>query len=176
MVLFTSGSEKAPKAVPLTHRNILTDVQAGASALGFRRDDILLRVSSALSQLLELSGNIDVAADWRRAGDPSRGPHRCRRAGAPHRRLPADAVADHADLFSATFSTRRNRRIWPPCGSSSLARRNARTPFSPGPGRSCRKPSSRRATGSPNARPWSRSAARATCVPGRSANRWTASR
>jgi long-chain-fatty-acid--[acyl-carrier-protein] ligase len=42
VVLFTSGSEKAPKAVPLAHRNIMTDVQAGASALGFRRDDILL--------------------------------------------------------------------------------------------------------------------------------------
>jgi acyl-CoA synthetase (AMP-forming)/AMP-acid ligase II/1-acyl-sn-glycerol-3-phosphate acyltransferase/acyl carrier protein len=42
LVLFTSGSEKAPKAVPLTHRNIVTDVQAGASALGFRRGDILL--------------------------------------------------------------------------------------------------------------------------------------
>jgi len=42
VVLFTSGSEKAPKAVPLTHRNILTDVQAGASALGFKRSDILL--------------------------------------------------------------------------------------------------------------------------------------
>jgi long-chain-fatty-acid--[acyl-carrier-protein] ligase len=42
VVLFTSGSEKAPKAVPLTHRNILADVTAGAAALGFRRDDILL--------------------------------------------------------------------------------------------------------------------------------------
>jgi long-chain-fatty-acid--[acyl-carrier-protein] ligase len=42
VVLFTSGSEKAPKAVPLTHRNILTDVQAGASALAFQRGDILL--------------------------------------------------------------------------------------------------------------------------------------
>lgn len=42
VVLFTSGSEKAPKAVPLTHRNIMTDVQAGASALGFQRRDILL--------------------------------------------------------------------------------------------------------------------------------------
>jgi len=42
VVLFTSGSEKAPKAVPLTHRNILTDVQGGASSLGFQRGDILL--------------------------------------------------------------------------------------------------------------------------------------
>jgi len=42
VVLFTSGSEKAPKAVPLTHRNILTGVQVGVSALGFKRGDILL--------------------------------------------------------------------------------------------------------------------------------------
>ena len=42
VVLFTSGSEKAPKAVPLTHRNVVTDVVAGASALGFKRGDILL--------------------------------------------------------------------------------------------------------------------------------------
>ena len=42
VVLFTSGSEKAPKAVPLTHRNIMTDVQSGASAFGFKRSDILL--------------------------------------------------------------------------------------------------------------------------------------
>ena len=42
VVLFTSGSEKAPKAVPLTHRNLTTVVKAGASALGFKRGDILL--------------------------------------------------------------------------------------------------------------------------------------
>ena len=42
VILFTSGSEKAPKAVPLTHANIMADVRAGASALGFKRGDVLL--------------------------------------------------------------------------------------------------------------------------------------
>jgi long-chain-fatty-acid--[acyl-carrier-protein] ligase len=42
VVLFTSGSEKAPKAVPLTHRNLTIVVQAGGSAMGFKRGDILL--------------------------------------------------------------------------------------------------------------------------------------
>jgi long-chain-fatty-acid--[acyl-carrier-protein] ligase len=56
-VLFTSGSEKAPKAVPLTHRNIMTDVQAGASALGFRRGDILLGFLPPFHSF-GLSGNI----------------------------------------------------------------------------------------------------------------------
>jgi len=42
VVLFTSGSEKAPKAVPLTHGNIMHDVRAGASALEFKRGDVLL--------------------------------------------------------------------------------------------------------------------------------------
>ena len=42
VVLFTSGSEKAPKAVPLTHGNIMHDARAGASALGFKRGDVLL--------------------------------------------------------------------------------------------------------------------------------------
>jgi long-chain-fatty-acid--[acyl-carrier-protein] ligase len=57
VILFTSGSEKAPKAVPLTHCNILTDVQAGASALGFRRGDILLGFLPPFHSF-GLSGNI----------------------------------------------------------------------------------------------------------------------
>jgi acyl-CoA synthetase (AMP-forming)/AMP-acid ligase II/1-acyl-sn-glycerol-3-phosphate acyltransferase/acyl carrier protein len=42
IILFTSGSEKASKAVPLTHRNIMSDVVAGAAHFGFKRDDVLL--------------------------------------------------------------------------------------------------------------------------------------
>lgn len=57
VVLFTSGSEKAPKAVPLTHRNILTDVEAGASALAFKRGDILLGFLPPFHSF-GLSGNI----------------------------------------------------------------------------------------------------------------------
>jgi long-chain-fatty-acid--[acyl-carrier-protein] ligase len=39
VVLFTSGSEKAPKAVPLTHRNILTDQRSGQSVLKVTNKD-----------------------------------------------------------------------------------------------------------------------------------------
>lgn len=42
VVLFTSGSEKAPKAVPLTHRNLLSNQRGGVEALGpTRRDSVL---------------------------------------------------------------------------------------------------------------------------------------
>jgi long-chain-fatty-acid--[acyl-carrier-protein] ligase len=57
VVLFTSGSEKAPKAVPLTHRNIVTDVAAGASALGFTRNDIILGFLPPFHSF-GLSGNV----------------------------------------------------------------------------------------------------------------------
>lgn len=57
VVLFTSGSEKAPKAVPLTHRNILTDVAAGAKALDFIRSDTLLGFLPPFHSF-GLSGNI----------------------------------------------------------------------------------------------------------------------
>jgi long-chain-fatty-acid--[acyl-carrier-protein] ligase len=38
VVLFTSGSEKAPKAVPLTHRNIISDQRGCLDALQIGRD------------------------------------------------------------------------------------------------------------------------------------------
>jgi long-chain-fatty-acid--[acyl-carrier-protein] ligase len=42
VVLFTSGSEKAPKAVPLTHRNILTNHKGALPLLGLTRKDSIL--------------------------------------------------------------------------------------------------------------------------------------
>lgn len=42
VVLFTSGSEKEPKAVPLTHQNIITLLRNGAPFLGIRHSDSIL--------------------------------------------------------------------------------------------------------------------------------------
>ncbi len=42
VVLFTSGSESFPKAVPLTHKNLIANARGGAAALGFRRDSVVL--------------------------------------------------------------------------------------------------------------------------------------
>lgn len=42
VVLFTSGSERDPKAVPLTHGNIAANLEAVAHVLDFGPDDILL--------------------------------------------------------------------------------------------------------------------------------------
>lgn len=42
VVLFTSGSEKAPKAVPLTHGNILSCQRSGVSVMGLTGSDVVL--------------------------------------------------------------------------------------------------------------------------------------
>jgi long-chain-fatty-acid--[acyl-carrier-protein] ligase len=42
VVLFTSGSEKAPKAVPLSHLNILACQRAGTPVMDFKSDDVFL--------------------------------------------------------------------------------------------------------------------------------------
>ncbi len=42
VVLFTSGSEAAPKAVPLSHANLMADIRGGFPVLRFRRDDVML--------------------------------------------------------------------------------------------------------------------------------------
>lgn len=42
VVLFTSGSESAPKAVPLTHRNLVSNIRASLAVLQATRDDAVL--------------------------------------------------------------------------------------------------------------------------------------
>jgi acyl-CoA synthetase (AMP-forming)/AMP-acid ligase II/1-acyl-sn-glycerol-3-phosphate acyltransferase/acyl carrier protein len=42
VVLFTSGSESTPKAVPLTHRNLITDIGSGLTALQVTEKDVVL--------------------------------------------------------------------------------------------------------------------------------------
>jgi long-chain-fatty-acid--[acyl-carrier-protein] ligase len=42
VILFTSGSEKAPKTVPLTHTNILSDQRSGLAVMNLTRRDSLL--------------------------------------------------------------------------------------------------------------------------------------
>ena len=40
--LFTSGSEKDPKAVQLTHKNILANVESVSPIFNFRTEDVFL--------------------------------------------------------------------------------------------------------------------------------------
>ena len=42
VVLFTSGSESTPKAVPLSHRNLISNIQASLTVLQARCGDVLL--------------------------------------------------------------------------------------------------------------------------------------
>jgi acyl-[acyl-carrier-protein]-phospholipid O-acyltransferase/long-chain-fatty-acid--[acyl-carrier-protein] ligase len=42
VILFTSGSEKDPKAVQLTHKNILSNVKAVTPIFNFRSDDVFM--------------------------------------------------------------------------------------------------------------------------------------
>src|SRR5208283_193604 len=42
VVLFTSGSESTPKTVPLSHRNLITNLMASLAVLQASRGDVLL--------------------------------------------------------------------------------------------------------------------------------------
>jgi long-chain-fatty-acid--[acyl-carrier-protein] ligase len=74
VVLFTSGSEKAPKAVPLTHTNLLSNQQAGLSVLGLTRSDCVLGFLPAFHSFgLSITGLMPLLAGIRvvRHPDPT---------------------------------------------------------------------------------------------------------
>jgi long-chain-fatty-acid--[acyl-carrier-protein] ligase len=67
VVLFTSGSEKAPKAVPLTHKNLLTNQRDGVSVFHLVRQDSVLGFLPAfhsfglsITGLMPLLGGVPV--------------------------------------------------------------------------------------------------------------------
>jgi long-chain-fatty-acid--[acyl-carrier-protein] ligase len=67
VVLFTSGSERAPKAVPLTHANLVSELQNGIPFLGLTRRDSILgflpafhSFGIAATSLLPLLGGLRV--------------------------------------------------------------------------------------------------------------------
>lgn len=41
-ILFTSGSEARPKTVPLTHKNVISDIISAMDAMGLRADDCMI--------------------------------------------------------------------------------------------------------------------------------------
>ena len=65
-MLFTSGSEKAPKAVPLTHANILTNQRSGLAVLGLTRQDSVLGFLPAFHSFgLTMTGLLPLVAGLR---------------------------------------------------------------------------------------------------------------
>lgn len=74
VVLFTSGSEKAPKAVPLTHRNLISNQRGGIETLKVaRRDSILGFLPAFHSFGLSVTGLFPILAGLRvvRHPDPT---------------------------------------------------------------------------------------------------------
>ncbi len=60
VVLFTSGSESAPKAVPLSHRNLITNVRAAVASLKITRADKMLGFLPPFHSF-GLTGNVIVS-------------------------------------------------------------------------------------------------------------------
>jgi long-chain-fatty-acid--[acyl-carrier-protein] ligase len=66
VVLFTSGSEKAPKAVPLTHKNIISNQRSGLSVLGLTRKDSVLGFLPAFHSFgMNVTGLLPLISGWR---------------------------------------------------------------------------------------------------------------
>jgi long-chain-fatty-acid--[acyl-carrier-protein] ligase len=66
VVLFTSGSEKAPKAVPLTHGNLLSNQRALLAVMGLTRQDAVLGFLPAFHSFgLTMTGLLPLLAGLR---------------------------------------------------------------------------------------------------------------
>ena len=114
VVLFTSGSEKAPKAVPLTHHNLLTNQRDGISVFRADAPGFAARLPAGVSQFRPVDHRTDAAARRHARGSSSR-PDRRRRPDAQDRRLQADHARAARRLSSATSSSARSRATWTRC-------------------------------------------------------------
>ncbi len=71
VVLFTSGSERAPKAVPLTHHNILSNLRSLLGAVPFSRDEVALGFLPAFHSFgLTLTSLLPILSGFRLVHHP----------------------------------------------------------------------------------------------------------
>ena len=71
VVLFTSGSEKAPKAVPLTHANILSNLKSGIETLSLTRRDCVIGFLPAFHSFgMSVTGFLPLVTGLRVAHHP----------------------------------------------------------------------------------------------------------
>ncbi|MFO0928960.1 MAG: AMP-binding protein [Gemmataceae bacterium] len=140
VVLFTSGSEKAPKAVPLTHRNLLGNQRDGLKVLNVSRKDSILGFLPAFHSFgMSITGLFPLLAGMRvvrhpdptdararaqggavQTDDPGRHPDvpelhprtPDRRAGAAHGRRRRNAARGIHPLRRGGAERRRSGGIW----------------------------------------------------------------
>ena len=115
VVLFTSGSEKAPKAVPLTHRNIISDQRCGMQRAGAdaQATSVLGFLPLFHSFGLTVTGLLPLLYGHARRPPPR--PDRRRRLAARSRRTSRRSWPARR-RSSATSSTAPSRASWTRCG------------------------------------------------------------
>ena len=112
VILFTSGSEKAPKAVPLTHRNILANQRGTLSAIGLTsRDAVLSFLPMFHSFGFTLTGLLPLLAGVRvvHHPDPTDAAALARKVAAYRPTLVAGTPT-----FIEHILERTGRESWPP--------------------------------------------------------------
>lgn len=68
VILFTSGTERAPKGVPLSHRNILSNLRSGITCVDLKKDDVVFSMlppfhsfGCMVTGLMPLLGGVRIA-------------------------------------------------------------------------------------------------------------------